>query len=298
MRTACTVIRTSKSLANRQVLRVPWVLRVLWVLLVLWVLWVLTLTAACGGAAPANQASRETPVPTPTSKIVKPRGGGEFTARMHSAPDGDMPYRLFLPVEYDSLQRYPLILWLHGAGGGGTDNADQIAGDQTAGTHAWTTPEMQAEHPVFLLAPQADNGWVTADNPGLGPVLTRVLQILDAVSAEYPIDPRRVYVLGQSMGGAGAWNLISNQPERFAAAVLVCPVIHSADRAAKAARVPTWLFMGEKDGLAPVARATMEALRRAGSTARYTEYPGAGHDIWTRVFKEPELPQWLFAQEK
>ena len=217
---------------------------------------------------------------------------------MHSAPDGNTPYRLFLPVMYDTAQRYPLILWLHGAGGSGADNAGQIAGDQTDGTHAWTTEQSQAAHPAFVLAPQAANGWATKDNLDLGPVLTHVLQIVDAVSAEYPIDSRRVYVLGQSMGGAGVWNLITNQPDRFAAAVLVCPVTYGADRAGKAVSVPTWMFMGERDGLAPVARDLILTLRRLGGKPRYTEYPGAGHDIWTRVFKDPELPAWLFAQTK
>ena len=217
---------------------------------------------------------------------------------MHSAPDGDTPYRLFLPVEYDTSQRYPLILWLHGASGSGTDNALQITGDQTAGTHTWTTEESQAEHPAFVLVPQADNGWVPANSQDLGSVLTHVLQIVDAVSAEYPIDAHRVYVLGQSMGGAGVWNLMTNQPRRFAAAVLVCPVIHGADRAGLTVSIPTWIFMGERDGLAPVARDLVLTLRRLHGTPRYTEYPGAGHDIWTRVFKEPELRSWLFAQTK
>lgn len=217
---------------------------------------------------------------------------------MHSAPSGDTPYRLFLPVEYDTAKRYPLILWLHGAGASGTDNALQIDGDQKAATQAFVTPESQSEYPAFVLAPQADNGWVATNTQDLGPVLTRVLQIVDAVSTEYPIDPHRMYVLGQSMGGAGVWNLISNEPNRFAAAVLVCPVIHGADRANRAVAVPTWIFMGERDGLAPVARDLVATLKRLGGAPRYTEYPRAGHDIWTRVFKEPELRTWLFAQSR
>jgi predicted peptidase len=40
-----------------------------------------------------------------------------------------MPYRLFTPKAYDKSQEYPLIIWLHGAGGAGTDNTRQISGD-------------------------------------------------------------------------------------------------------------------------------------------------------------------------
>jgi predicted peptidase len=215
---------------------------------------------------------------------------------MHSAPEGTLPYRLYIPAEYDPQQRYPLILWLHGASGTGKDNAGQIAGDQLPGTRTWTTPEQQAEHPAWVLVPQTETSWASRTEAGPTPVLTMVLQVLDAVSAEFPIDQRRIYVLGQSMGGGGVWSLVSLHPERFAAAVLVCPVIYRAEDAPKAAGVPMWIFMGDKDSLVTGARSAVEALRRAGATPRYTEYAGAGHDIWTRVFKEPELTVWLMGQ--
>jgi predicted peptidase len=40
----------------------------------------------------------------------------------------------------------------------------------------------------------------------------------------------------------------------------------------------------------------IQAIQKAGGKPRYTEYKGAGHEIWSRVFAEPELVEWLFAQ--
>jgi predicted peptidase len=211
-----------------------------------------------------------------------------------------MPYRLFIPKDYDAQTRYPLIVWLHGAGGGGADNDAQISGDQIPGTHTWTTPERQAAHPAFVLVPQTTGAWASSTAPTLSPALTQVTAVLDSVEREFAIDPRRIYILGQSIGGLGVWNVVSNAPERFAAAVMLCPVPGDTTRAPRAARLPVWIFQGDADTPSFVdgSRALVAALRAAGGRPRYTEYQKAGHDIWTRVFSEPEIVPWLFAQRR
>jgi predicted peptidase len=225
---------------------------------------------------------------------------GEFIARVHQSAAGQMPYRLFVPADYDSRKRYPLILWLHGAGGAGSDNARQIADDQVPGTHLWTTPERQAAHPAFVVVPQSPGVWASSVTPDLSPTVAQVVAILDAVEREFAIDDQRVYALGQSIGGLGAWNLVSNAPDRFAAAVMLCPVPGDTSRAARASRLPIWIFQGDQDSPSFVAgsRALVAALKAAGGRPRYTEYGGLGHDIWTRVFSEPDIAPWLFAQSR
>ncbi len=42
----------------------------------------------------------------------------------------------------------------------------------------------------------------------------------------------------------------------------------------------------------------IEALRKAGAEPRYTEYEGAGHNVWSRAYVEPELRPWLLAQRR
>ena len=220
-----------------------------------------------------------------------------FVARVHRSGRKTMPYRLFIPTGYDREQRYPLILWLHGAGGMGRDNLRQISGDQIPGTRTWTTPEHQAKYPAFVLAPQSPEDWADLNHDALSAPLALVVGIVELLTSEFSIDPQRLYVAGQSNGGYGVWDLISKRPELFAAAVPVCGG-GDPGRAGRANMVPVWAFHGTADRSIPVtaSRQMVAALEKAGGHPHYTEYRGAGHDIWTRAFAEPGLIAWLFAQ--
>jgi predicted peptidase len=80
------------------------------------------------------------------------------------------------------------------------------------------------------------------------------------------------------------------------------PICGGADEhAVVAAReVPVWAFHGAHDPTVPVERSrrAVAALREAGGTPRYTEYPNVGHDAWTHAFAEPDLLPWLFSHRK
>jgi predicted peptidase len=214
-----------------------------------------------------------------------------FAARFYRNTYGiTMPYRLFTPPEYDKSKRYPLVLWLHGAGGIGSDNLEQIVNDQVAGTHLWTRPDNVKRHPSFVLVPQSSSRWPDAH-------LSTALEILEAVKADFPIDSNRIYIIGQSIGGEAAWTLVTDHRRVFAAAVFVCSIGASKSRANTVVDLPVWAFQGSED--APGVGRTREmiqAIRKAGGNPRYTEYKGAGHEIWNRVFKESGLVDWLFAQ--
>jgi len=234
-----------------------------------------------------------------------------FVARAYQHAGQTMPYRLFIPPTYKKSRKYPVVVWLHGAGGLGTDNLRQIQGDQVPGTHIWTTAANQAKHPVFVVVPQAMSGW---DGTGAlavlglpeGPearllpsALVQVLAILDALTKEFRIDSRRLYIAGQSLGGFGAWNLITKKPDEFAAAIILCGG-GNPDLAANVKDIPIWSFQGDRDSPAflNANRTMIAAVRKAGGNPRYTEYPGMGHEIWDRVFKERLLVDWLFSQHK
>jgi predicted peptidase len=220
---------------------------------------------------------------------------------------------LFIPPGYNKSVKYPLILWLHGAGGVGTDNLRQIQRDQIPGTHIWTTAQNQARHPAFVVVPQSAMGWDSTEGPStvspgkadrqresqLTPELLQVLALVDSLREEFHIDPQRLYVAGQSLGGFGTWNLITKKPDIFAAAIVLCGG-GSPALAPNARHVPIWSFQGDADlsYFVDSNRRMIEALKKAGGKPRYTEYKGAGHEIWDRVFKEPNLVEWLFAQHK
>jgi predicted peptidase len=220
-----------------------------------------------------------------------------FVARVYKTGREIMPYRLFIPPGYDAQKKYPLIMWLHGAGGMGRDNLRQISGDQIPGTRTWTTPEHQARYPAFVLVPQSPGDWADVNRDRLSDSLALAVRILDGLTSEFSIDPRRFYVAGQSNGGYGVWDLITKRPELVAAAVPLCGGGDPA-RAARGASVPVWAFHGAADTNIPViaSRQMIAAIRKAGGHPRYTEYQGAGHDIWTRALAEPGLIDWLFAQ--
>src|SRR6267143_3876439 len=148
-----------------------------------------------------------------------------FRKKTYADKQGNkMPYRLFVPANYDPRQKYPLILWLHGGAGRGSDNLKQISGGNENGTHVWTTPANQAQLPAFVLAPQCPEGryWSEPETNEISPDLQMALDILVSVQKEFSIDPDRIYLAGQSMGGLGVWALLQAQPDRWAAALVLC----------------------------------------------------------------------------
>ena len=212
-----------------------------------------------------------------------------------------MMYRLFVPSDYDPAKKYPIVLWLHGAAGRGSDNFSQLSGGNFAGSHLWTTAENQAKYHAFVLAPQVDatKGWARP-HTNTPPVAIRLaLEILDTLEKKYSIDPAREYVVGQSMGGEGVWAALSIATQRFAAAIALCGY-GDAYMIPRVAKIPVRIFQGEEDPLVPVthARQWVAELRRAGGTPQYTEYPSIGHNVWDVAFREPRLAAWLFSRNR
>jgi predicted peptidase len=225
-----------------------------------------------------------------------------FLARTHTGTAGTiMPYRLFIPSAAARLRPLPLIVYLHGSGGAGADNVRQISGGNTVGTHVWTAAEMQVRHPAFVVAPQlpGDNPWSAPESDEPAPYAKLVLELVANLSKEFAIDTDRIYLVGQSRGGRGTWDLVSKRPHLFAAAIPVCGDGNTT-RVRAARDVAIWAFHGAKDPVVPVqgSRDLVAALNSAGSRVKYTEYPDVAHDAWIRAFAENELPDWLFAQTR
>ena len=228
----------------------------------------------------------------------------KFEARTHKS-DWEMPYRLFRP---GTTRKLPLVLYLHGSGGLGNDNLKQLGLGNIFGTRVWLLPENQKRFPCYVVVPQTDRGWARYDLsqqaegpakvlPGLGDGSRMALEVVDAVRRDFAIDERRIYVTGQSMGGAGTWNVITNRPQFFAAAIICCGSI-STDDGTGSIDTPLWNFHGDSDQTVPVSvsRDRMAARRKAGGQPLYTEYAGVDHNVWEWVFTEPALVKWVFSQ--
>jgi poly(3-hydroxybutyrate) depolymerase len=255
--------------------------------------------------------------PIEAMKKQGPALAAAFTSHVHRNAGGEaMPYRLFTPASLRPGRRYPLVVFLHGAGGSGTDNKKQLEGANMFGALSWTRTENQSRHPAFVLAPQSDINWAcVVVEPGkparrpsdlrwcptgvLGPGARLAFEVVDSLLPKLPIDRDRIYVTGHSMGGAGAWHMVAQRPDFFAAAVPVCGHPDLATAGAVAG-VPTWNFHGETDDIEPVetSRRMVDALRKAGGHPWHTEYPGVGHNVFLWAYTEPTLVEWLFAQKR
>ncbi len=218
-----------------------------------------------------------------------------------NAAGATMPYRLFVPKGYDVKNKYPLVLWLHGAVGRGTDNLKQISGGNAYAASFFSKEENQSRFPSFVLAPQCPDNKLWRKESSIDPSdeLRIAIEILDALQKEFSLDPDRIYVSGQSMGGAGTWSLLAASPQRFAAAIPLCGPADTSTAAA-IAKIPVWIFHGAADQNVPIgaSRRMVAALRIAGGQPKFTEYPGVGHNVWEKAFADPNLAAWLFTQKR
>lgn len=224
-----------------------------------------------------------------------------------SQPEGGpkMAYAVLKPKEIVAGQKYPLVLFLHGAGERGSDGRKQLV----HGMNDFASDEISTKYPCFILAPQCPDKeqWVNvpwSDLEHTMPAepswpLTRSLALVDQMLKDQPIDSGRVYVTGLSMGGYGTWDAIQRRPSFFAAAAPVCGG-GDKSQGAKIAQIPLWAFHGEADTVVKPSRSRdmIAAMKSAGGKPQYTEYPKVGHNSWSPTYSNPDFYAWLFAQKK
>jgi predicted peptidase len=195
----------------------------------------------------------------------------------------ERPYRLWVPADYDGSRSYPLVLFLHGGAGRGRDNERHLLDGNGMLINMFVTT--QPRFPSIVLAPQ------TSSEHGV----EQTLAVLRHVLKEYRVDRTRIYLIGQSLGGYGALDLLASEPALFAAAVVIATG-GQASGVRRYAMLPTWFFHGERDDVIPVEqpRRIVAAIRRAGGSVRYTEYRGEGHGLAWLVVREDSLIPWIF----
>jgi predicted peptidase len=217
-----------------------------------------------------------------------------FLQRSVAVGGTEYRYTVYVPVDFDPSRRWPVILFLHGVGERGTDGIRPAT--TGLGNAIRNAPERV---PAVVVFPQVPEKMYWGGEPA-----GAALAALDASVAELAGDPDRIYLTGLSMGGYGAWHLALAHPDRWAAVVAVCGGLGRNVLPAPAARtlrhLPIRIYHGDADTIVPVSesRRIHEALLEEGADVHYTEYPGVGHDSWTRTYADPELWRWLFAQRR
>jgi len=146
--------------------------------------------------------------------------GDQHRTYHFDATDRDEPYRLYVPTDWDGESRLPLVMFLHGAGSTQDTYVDQ--NDQLM-------LRLAQEHGFLLVSPMGVDGaygnflrlsapfgnpagaeelmaQVTPDSEHTNELSERdVINVLEAVLEEYPIDTAAIFLTGHSMGSGGTW---------------------------------------------------------------------------------------------
>jgi poly(3-hydroxybutyrate) depolymerase len=207
----------------------------------------------------------------------------------------EMEYALFVPSKYDKEKKTPLLVALHGLGG----NPQQIIRSRGL-------TEEAEKRGYVVVAPMGYNskGWYGVKGPGGGfgkgkfgkggddpPNLRElsekdVMNVVGLVRKEFTIDDKRIYLLGHSMGGAGAWHLGTKFADTWAGLAPIAPAAFGPPLGLdKIKHMPVIVVQGDKDTLVRPegTRRWVAKLKELGITHVYLEIAGGGHgDVISR----------------
>lgn len=197
-------------------------------------------------------------------------------------------YAQYLPKDIAPDKRYPLVLFLHGAGERGNDI-------ECGTRHGFLryVRECGKEYPFICIAPQCpyEKYW--------GCYTESLLVFLDDLIQTLPIDPQRVYLTGFSMGGTGTWMLAMACPDKFAA---IAPVCGSGIcwNAGSVKKLPIYMYHGDCDNIVPVTESVnmLTAINACGGNAQLKICYGVGHNAWDYAYSGDELTNWLLSHKK
>jgi predicted peptidase len=238
---------------------------------------------------------------------------GQVTANSRT-----MRYVVYVPRDYAPEKQWPVILFLHGGFAGGKDGFRPLfltlppKGPYPhyllpafiwGGSLGGAVTQHPERFPCLVVWPQLPSigDWVWY----IRPYEDLALRVLEEVVQKYNGDRSRLYLTGLSAGGEGTWQIASDHPELFAAAMPVAstelPSLLSPKSVQSLKSLPLWVLHGEIDAIAPAAfsRKMVAAIQAAGNTnIRYTEYPGVDHNSWDIAYNDPQVIAWLLAQKR
>jgi predicted peptidase len=245
--------------------------------------------------------------------IISAQNPAVFEKREYNFAEGKvLPYRILYPENYDKSKKYPLVLFLHGAGERGNDNEKQLV----HGSKLFLDPENRKKFPAIVIFPQCPSNsfWasITVDTTVKPRVLafdytreanwplTAANELVQKVTSEEAVDQRRIYVAGLSMGGMGTFETVYRYPNLYAAALPICGGADLKSYSNWTGKTPFWIFHGDADPVVTVklSRDAHEKLKSIKAKVKYTEYPGVNHNSWDSAFAEPAFLKWMFQQKK
>lgn len=195
----------------------------------------------------------------------------------------NLQYVISYPAEYKTDKKYPVIIFLHGAGTRGNDIKRLETNPYFINTKKYES------FPFVTVAPLcSENTWFD--------MFEKLKKLVHRIAVSDFADNERIYLMGVSMGGYATWQLAMSIPDYFAAVVPICGG-GMYWNAARLVNVPVWAFHGEKDCTVFVeeSKKMVEAVNKNGGNAKLTLYPENGHDSWTDTYNNYEVFEWLLS---
>ncbi len=208
-----------------------------------------------------------------------------------------LPYTIYFPDGYTPSKKYPVLLYLHGAGSLGTDNQSHLGSVEIMFRH---NADFMSQ--AIVVCPQTPEWW-NLDREAYGDqkgTLGSVLHLLEAIQNAYSCDSDRIYVTGLSMGGYATWEILEHYGEIFAAGAPLCGWGNTGNGAAFK-DIPIRIYHGTADSTVSFSSSQQmynSIILAGGTKAELYPIEGAGHDIWSYVYNDRDLFSWMFAQNK
>lgn len=205
----------------------------------------------------------------------------------------ELPFRLKSPETVEEGKTYPMVVFLHGSGERGDDNQCHVMLSLLKGIRKNGTP-------CYILMPQLHEtgNWEDDD---MDAALTSLID--EYILVNYPIDTNRIYVTGDSRGGAGTFDQVIRHPGKYAAAMPTCgyrqSFLTSDEEIVLLKDTPLWMAQNSGDNLVDpeYSRTVYNTLKDMGvEHVKYTEYKMLGHNCWDRFYKDKDTWNWLFDQ--
>jgi predicted peptidase len=217
-----------------------------------------------------------------------PPGTGLSVHKLQLSDGSTKNVSIFVPYQYDATKAWPTIVFLQGLGEGGSDGVKNT----TVGL-APAIKKRAAKFDFIAVFPQSGGTWSSDGSQRL------VINVLDAASRKFNIDPKRTYLTGLSTGGYGTWAIGAKFASRFAAIVPMCAYNGEA-YADMLTNMPIWAFhnAGDPFVLAGSTKSTVSKINKQGGKAKQTIYGGLGHNCWDRAYSDDALYAWLKQQSK
>ena len=231
----------------------------------------------------------------------------DFEFAEFKANNSFLKYRIFKPKNFSKEKKYSLILTLHGSSLRGSDNKAQLKANR--GPMELKRYIKKNSLNAIIISPQCPAGerWVETTWYGdshtmpekPNPTMTLTIALMKSLIKDLPVDGKKVYVTGLSLGGFGCWDIIQREASMFAAAIPICGGGDTA-QAENLKNLPIWIFHGDSDNIVKTKRSRdmFAALKKVKAKVKYTEYPNTGHDSFTPTYNDDKVLDWLFNQVK